>query len=502
MSFGIYETFPADGYWERDNSHFPLPMSRHLWELFLPVYDTGTRCGLARYGSLIDNFDFARVRGRLYLRTCYVEDPAEIQQRAAAAQEALEHKLWRRDRTQWISIHEDLRQRLLEFSRVEPPSIDSGDLLPHVSALRRIFNEGTFQHFLQQPSSMYPVGDWVRHVCGWSGATPAETVLLLKGSHTGSDGFVASGFDLDEYNDQIITGFDIIDLTLRELPQLNLKNLASIATASGTLKSVQPADTEAMMRSRISSERQQEFDESLTEARAAYGLHDEDVRTTYLWPLGLLRRAMLSAAAELTKAGRLDHPDHIFQTTLDEFDRLISGDVSPDAGELSRRAAEFASWKDLDAPATVGEKESISFDNLPAACARVNKAITFYLGEMERHPVRDGLEPPWSLMVAGLPASPGQYEGWARVVRDPADFRKLGKGDVLIAPTTSPAYNVILPMIGAVVTDRGGALCHCAIIAREFGIPAVVGTDQATSRIPDGARILVDGDRGFVVVRS
>ena len=60
---------------------------------------------------------------------------------------------------------------------------------------------------------------------------------------------------------------------------------------------------------------------------------------------------------------------------------------------------------------------------------------------------------------------------------------------------------VILPMIGAVVTDRGGALCHCAIVAREFGIPAVVGADQATSRIPDGARILVDGDRGFVAVR-
>jgi pyruvate,water dikinase len=105
-------------------------------------------------------------------------------------------------------------------------------------------------------------------------------------------------------------------------------------------------------------------------------------------------------------------------------------------------------------------------------------------------------------MVAGLAASPGRYEGWARVVRQPTDFKKLRNGDVLVAPTTSPAYNVILPMIGAVVTDRGGALSHCAIVAREFGIPAVVGTDQATSRIPDGARILVDGDRGFVAVRA
>jgi pyruvate,water dikinase len=86
-------------------------------------------------------------------------------------------------------------------------------------------------------------------------------------------------------------------------------------------------------------------------------------------------------------------------------------------------------------------------------------------------------------MVAGLAASPGRYEGWARVVRNPADFGKLSKGDVLIAHTTSPAYNVILPMIGAVVTDRGGALCHCAIVAREFGIPAVLEPIKRQSRI-------------------
>jgi pyruvate,water dikinase len=132
---------------------------------------------------------------------------------------------------------------------------------------------------------------------------------------------------------------------------------------------------------------------------------------------------------------------------------------------------------------------------------RVNEAIAFYLGQMEDRLSENSTQPAWSLLVAGLAASPGRYEGWARVVREPEDFQKLRKGDVLVAPTTSPAYNVILPMIGAVVTDRGGSLSHSAIVAREFGIPAVVGTDQATARIPDGARILVDGDRGFVAVR-
>jgi pyruvate,water dikinase len=184
------------------------------------------------------------------------------------------------------------------------------------------------------------------------------------------------------------------------------------------------------------------------------------------------------------------------------LDNLLAGSLEPCQGELARRAAEFASWKDEQVPQVFGKKETVSFDGLSSPCTRVNRAILFYLGQMEDQLSENSKEPSWSLMVAGLPASPGRYEGWARVVREAVDFRKLQKGDVLVAPTTSPAYNVILPLIGAVVTDRGGALSHSAIVAREFGIPAVVGTDQATSRIPDGARILVDGDRGFVAVRS
>jgi phosphoenolpyruvate synthase/pyruvate phosphate dikinase len=102
--------------------------------------------------------------------------------------------------------------------------------------------------------------------------------------------------------------------------------------------------------------------------------------------------------------------------------------------------------------------------------------------------------------VHGHPASAGTYRGRARLILGPADFEKLAKGDVLVAQLTSPTYNVVLPLLGAVVTDHGGVLSHPAIVAREFGIPAVVGTGDATVRIPDGAIVLVDGDRGTVTV--
>jgi phosphohistidine swiveling domain-containing protein len=503
MSFGIYDGCPGPGFWERDNSHFPLPMSLHLWELFLPPYDAGTRRGLSRYGSLMECFDFARVKGRLYLKTCYVQDRAERENRIRTSGEALDARLWRCDRADWQNTREKLRTRLLQLSQMDPALMDLRKLQNHIETVREIFIDGTFRHFVQQPSSMFPVGDWVRNVCAWTGCMPAAVLSLLKGSHAGSADFHSLD-RLDEHADRIITGFDIIDLTLRELPQLHSGTLASWAALRSRQESVlsETSDTEPSIRERVPVERRSEFDEGLREAQAGYGLHDEDVRITYLWPLGLLRRSMLAGAKHLMNSGRIFQSDHIFQTTPSELDNLLAGSSEPEAGELARRTAEFLAWKDERLPPSFGERKPLRLDGLPAPCARVNQAILFYLGQMENELSQNATEPSWSLMVAGLPASPGRYEGWARVVREAGDFRKLQKGDVLVAPTTSPAYNVILPMIGAVVTDRGGALSHSAIVAREFGIPAVVGTDQATSRIPDGARILVDGDRGFVAVRS
>ena len=80
----------------------------------------------------------------------------------------------------------------------------------------------------------------------------------------------------------------------------------------------------------------------------------------------------------------------------------------------------------------------------------------------------------------------------------PQDFNRLQQGDVLITRNTGPAFNVVLPLLGAIVTDRGGQLSHAAIVAREYGIPAVVGTREATTMFPDGARVRVNGDKGVV----
>jgi pyruvate,water dikinase len=100
--------------------------------------------------------------------------------------------------------------------------------------------------------------------------------------------------------------------------------------------------------------------------------------------------------------------------------------------------------------------------------------------------------------VTGIAASPGRYTGKVRVVAGEHEFEKIQAGDVLVCPVTSPVWSVLFSRIGALVTDSGGILSHPAIIAREYGVPAVVATGNATAVLRDGQQVTVDGDAGSV----
>jgi len=106
-------------------------------------------------------------------------------------------------------------------------------------------------------------------------------------------------------------------------------------------------------------------------------------------------------------------------------------------------------------------------------------------------------------IIKGLSGSSGEATGTARVIKTIQDATRLKKGDILITKVTSPIWTPFIHIAKAVVTDVGGALSHAAIVSREYGIPAVVGTGNATEVIKDGSKIKVDGDSGkiFIVER-
>lgn len=105
-------------------------------------------------------------------------------------------------------------------------------------------------------------------------------------------------------------------------------------------------------------------------------------------------------------------------------------------------------------------------------------------------------------LVAGTPASRGQASGPVRVISHPEDFGRLRSGDVLVCPYTNPAWTPLFQRAAAVVVDSGGSGSHAAIVAREYQIPAVMGTGTGTVVLTDGVRVRVDGDRGLVLAEE
>ncbi|BBC29661.1 PEP-utilizing protein mobile subunit [Streptomyces graminofaciens] len=102
--------------------------------------------------------------------------------------------------------------------------------------------------------------------------------------------------------------------------------------------------------------------------------------------------------------------------------------------------------------------------------------------------------------VRGFAASPGVVEGTARVLMSANDIGQVREGEVLVCPVTAPSWGPVFGKIAAAVSDIGGTMSHAAIVAREYGLPAVVGTGHATKRITTGQRLRVDGDRGIVTL--
>ncbi len=124
-------------------------------------------------------------------------------------------------------------------------------------------------------------------------------------------------------------------------------------------------------------------------------------------------------------------------------------------------------------------------------------ALGFYidgvLGELQT-PVGD------HNVVVGVGGSGGVYEGRARLVRNFDDLLTIEEGDVLVTTATGESFNAFLSLLGAAVTDHGSFASHAAIMGREMGFPAVVGTVDATHRIANGVMVRVDGDAGTVTI--
>ncbi|OQX25844.1 MAG: hypothetical protein BWK80_13480 [Desulfobacteraceae bacterium IS3] len=201
-----------------------------------------------------------------------------------------------------------------------------------------------------------------------------------------------------------------------------------------------------------------------------------------------LRRVVLEFGTRLTDTGIIDSRDDIFYLMPDELRQAAAmlPRKTDFRGRIAERRLTEKRFADYSPPPTLGALPSGAFPDDPLSIAFF-KIEGFELPVSE---VPDGL--------SGHPGSGGTVRGRAKVLRSLSDAGKLEPGDIMVAISAGPTWTPLFGSIAGLVTDIGGVLSHSAVLAREYGIPAVVGVSTATSVIQDGQIIEVDGDRGIV----
>lgn len=227
-----------------------------------------------------------------------------------------------------------------------------------------------------------------------------------------------------------------------------------------------------------SQRKRRTFDRLLADAQHAASVREEQVASfTLAWPL--FRIGLRRVGDALVATGTIDAPDDVYFLKRSEIEGVVSAGAGLQAQVMERRAARERAAR-LIAPLSAG-----TFSWLVRALITNSRSA---FGARTRP----------DALLHGAPASPGVATGAVRVIRDFVDAVCLKPGEILVAPLTTPAWTPLFRIAAGLVTDVGNAMSHTSIVAREYGIPAVVGCGDATSRLTDGERVTVDGAAGTV----
>lgn len=261
-------------------------------------------------------------------------------------------------------------------------------------------------------------------------------------------------------------------------------------TSATTAKRQQPAAAargaaEAACRQVLTSHRRRARFESLLAVaqRLASVREAQGASFTLAWPV--LRQCAVRLGEAICAAGVLGEPGDAFFVTRAELMACLSGNAPPGiAATAVARRAEWEGQRRLSPPLAIGHP--------PWLLSRLLLSTPKFM-----RPLADATDG----NLRGVPASPGRATGPVRVLRDPADMQSVRPGEVLVVPAVVPALTPLFDRIVAVCADTGSVAAHAALIAREYGLPAVTGVRDATTRLADGVLATVDGTTGVIEIR-
>lgn len=479
-------TSPDDGPWWFEAAHFPLPVSR-LFAFVMDNLAKGWLDGAKAYGLPRQRARWAHVNGYLY----YGERGETYDGDPELAERAVREQWWVREYERWFAEEKPaIEATNRAFQAVAVGSLDDGALRGHVRALFAHVLEVSPLHFAHRgrelsrdvlrrraaeegieldlsaaiagrsPASSRPahlvagIADALRE----DGVDPASIRTLAEiraVGDTGRSSRAATLLDdyLGEFGWRLLDSYDLACPTLIERPEVVVASIRAAARGAG--REARPHELSSMP---------DELRRLVEEAAVSAGTEDDDVGTCVFWPLGLLRRALL----ELARRRGVAEPAAIFELDGDELAAVLDG-AGPADDELLARLRQRVAAAEVTPPPQLGGGDLPTGD-LPAT------------------------------ELTGAGVGVGVARGRACVVRglDSDALGDIEPGDVLIALTTTPGYNAVMPIVSAVATETH--LGHTIICARELDIPAVVGVRGLVDAVPHGAMVEVDAAAGVVRV--
>jgi phosphohistidine swiveling domain-containing protein len=552
---------PTVGYWMKDDGHYPMPLTPFGASVYIPAIVAGVTPMCDDFGVLFEGIDQRSLGGEVYMRPIPIggkESKAPpwwvlwlaarlappLRRRARIADEAIRSGLADRLVDRWYGEWRDaFRQGGAALRARNLRALSDDELLGHLEEAIDLLGRGQTVHFsLFGPYVLgtYELGVACQELLGWS---PLEALTLLTGTSEASSApgralaglaesiavrpearevverdagalltrmravapDIAAAIEgyLDDHGHRTLS-YDPGDPTLAERPELLAgllrDRLGRSPAGAGTI----PGETgraEALARARAAlvqrtAGERDRFEQALAAAERVYPTREDNIALVDNVPAGLLRYAMVEFGRRLAERGVIAGVEDAAFLEVEELRGALQGGASDLRSVVARRRAERAWVVAHPGPASYGEDPGPPPDlrGLPPALRHVMSALMWMMGIMIKPaPVElaDG-------QVAGIAGSPGRHTGPVRIIRDETEFGRLRLGDVLVCPITTPSWSVLFSQAGALVTDGGGVLAHAAIIAREYGIPAVVATKDATRRLTDGQLVTVDGSAGVV----
>jgi pyruvate,water dikinase len=328
---------------------------------------------------------------------------------------------------------------------------------------------------------------------------PAQMIAALESTDEGCEFLGELRAFLDDFGWRSDGIYEVADLTWREDLSIPLNTIQGylaldeehnpeLTLARATARREEMA---AAVRARLAGEPANlaRFDELMDAAQ--HNLRVTEDHSFWIDQMGtaVFRRFCLDVGQRLVDKGVITGVDDVFSLYKEEL-RAVLREGTPMHETVAQRRAEKDRWAQVVPPPHLGEPTPSNAD--PFFVAIVDKM----LGLLPIEPSKD------PNVLSGVAASPGVVRGTAKVVRSLTEASKLKAGDIMVCEMTVPTWVPLFATVSAVVADSGGILSHCAIVAREFHLPAVVGTMVGTEVIRDGMTVTVDGSKGIVRIED